>query len=156
MSIRLFRPGDEAAIADIFFSAVREIASLDYSAEQVKAWAPDPPAPEQFAKRAADGRTVFVATDQADRPLAYADLEADGHIDHIYCCADHVGRGMAKALYDRLEREARSRGIGRLYVEASEPARRFFLKRGFAELERNDFTLNGVPIHNYRMQKQLS
>ena len=156
MSIRLYRPGDEAALADIFFSAVRKIASRDYTAEQVKAWAPHSPAPEQVASRAADGRTVFVATDEADRPLAYADLEADGHIDHIYCGADHVGRGMAKALYDCLEREACSRGIDGLYVEASEPARRFFLKRGFAELERNDFTLNGVPIRNYRMQKRLS
>jgi putative acetyltransferase len=40
-------------------------------------------------------------------------------------------------------------------VEASEPARRFFLKRGYAVLERRDFEIGGVPIHNYAMERRL-
>jgi hypothetical protein len=52
-------------------------------------------------------------------------------------------------------RRRRARGIARLYTEASEPARRFFAKRGFVEVSRNDFEIVGVPIHNFRMEKSL-
>jgi hypothetical protein len=34
-------------------------------------------------------------------------------------------------------------------------ARRFFERKGFTVLERQDEVLRGVPIHNYRMAKTL-
>lgn len=40
MQIRRFRPGDEAALFQVFFSAVHSVASRDYSPKQIKAWAP--------------------------------------------------------------------------------------------------------------------
>jgi len=50
---------------------------------------------------------------------------------------------------------ARAQGIQRLFTEASELARRFFERKGFTVLERQDKILRGVPIHNYRMAKTL-
>jgi putative acetyltransferase len=122
---------------------------------QLGAWAPEAPDPEHYRARAADGRLLLVAVDEDDAPLAYGDLEADGHIDHLYCRPDAAGTGVAAALYARIEAAARARGIARLYTEASEPARRFFLKRGFVVVERNDFEIAGVAIHNMRMEKRL-
>ena len=156
MRVRRIKPGDEAQLAQIYFSAVREIASRHYTPRQVQAWAPEVPAPGSYSTKAADGRTVLVAVDTDDRALAYGDLEPDGHIDHLYCRPDHAGTGVAAAIYDALEAAARSAGIDLLFVEASEPARRFFLKRGFALIARRDFELDGVPIHNFRMEKRLS
>lgn len=155
MPVRPFRPGDEPHLAEIFHSAIHQVASRHYSEAQVNAWAPQVPAAERFTSRAADGRIIIVATDDSDRPLAYGDLEPDGHIDHLFCRPEVAGTGIAAAVYRELEAEAVSKGIGRLYVEASEPARRFFLKQGFNVIERNDFELSGVPIHNFRMQKWL-
>jgi putative acetyltransferase len=66
-----------------------------------------------------------------------------------------IGSGVASALYDRLEQEAKERGLGRLFVEASETARKLFLRKGFTELKRSDFVLRGVRIHNYLMEKLL-
>jgi putative acetyltransferase len=34
-------------------------------------------------------------------------------------------------------------------------AKPFFERRGFVVVRRNDFLLDGVPIHNYRMEKML-
>lgn len=155
MPIRSFRPEDAPALARIFYAAVHQIGALHYSAEQLKAWAPAVPDPERFLERGADGRILLVAADESDRPLAYGDLEANGHIDHLYCRPDVAGTGVASALYDRLEAAAKARGIGRLFVEASEPARRFFLRKGFILLRRLEFTLAGVPIHNFAMEKTL-
>ena len=66
-----------------------------------------------------------------------------------------VGTGIGSALYDALESAANDHGIEFLFVEASEAARRLFERKGFAVEQRNDFTINGVPIHNYRMVKSL-
>lgn len=50
----------------------------------------------------------------------------------------------------------RQQGLRLLYTEASELARSFFHKRGFATVERRDFILWDVAIHNYRMEKRLA
>lgn len=63
---------------------------------------------------------------------------------------------MTAALYQMLEAAARARGITRLHSEASEPARRFFLKQGFTVISRHDFEIGGVAIHNWRMEKRLA
>jgi putative acetyltransferase len=96
-----------------------------------------------------------VASDERDRVVAFIDLESDGHIDRLFCAPEAAGRGIASRLYDGIETAAREQGLGRLYTEASELARRFFERKGFVVLERQDKILRGVPIHNYRMEKAL-
>jgi putative acetyltransferase len=155
MPVRPFRPEDAPALAALFHAAVHGVARLHYSQAQVDAWAPAVPDSAQFLARAADGRLLLVVADEEDVPLAYGDLEADGHIDHLYCRPDRAGTGLTATLYAALEAAAREHGIGRLHVEASEPARRFFLKQGFAALSRHDFEIGGVPIHNFHMEKKL-
>jgi putative acetyltransferase len=99
---------------------------------------------------------LLVAVDEGGDPLAYGDLEADGHIDHLFCRPDAAGTGLAAALYAGLEAAARARGMARLHVEASEPARRFFPKQGFVLVARRDFEIGSVAIHNFAMEKRLN
>ena len=110
---------------------------------------------EQEHRRSGDGRLVLVAADEQDRVIAFIDLEPDGHIDRLFCAPEAASRGIASQLYDRVETAAREQGIARLFTEASELARRFFERKGFTVLERQDKILRGVPIHNYRMAKTL-
>jgi putative acetyltransferase len=155
ITIRPYRSEDAPALAEIFYDAVHRIGRRDYSPEQCAVWAPERTAPSRYETRAADGRVLLVATDAADEPIAYGDLEPDGHIDHLYCRPDHVGTGFGSALVDRLEAIARERGLGRLYVEASDTAKPLFLHKGFEEVERRRFVLRGVLIHNTLMAKML-
>jgi putative acetyltransferase len=62
-------------------------------------------------RRCADGRTVLVAADEHDQPLGFGDIEADGHIGYFYCAPDAVGTGVARAVYDKLEKIAREAGL---------------------------------------------
>jgi putative acetyltransferase len=156
MKIRPFQPGDEAKLAALFHAAIHQIAAQHYSPEQVNAWAPQVPDAARFLARGTDGRTLLIAVDGVGDPLAYGDVEADGHIDHLFCRPDMAGKGITAQLYEALEQAARDHEIDLLFTEASEPARRFFLKRGFEVIERRDFEISGVPIHNYRMEKRLS
>jgi putative acetyltransferase len=153
--IRAYRSTDASALAQVFYWAVRSGALPHYSAAQIATWAPCPPDPQWYEDRARDGRTILVAVDAVDQPLAYGDLEPDGHIDHLYCRPESSGRGLGSAICERLEQAARSLGLTRLHVEASEGARGLFLRKGFSVIERRDFPLRGVAIHHYRMEKRL-
>jgi putative acetyltransferase len=153
--IRKYHPRDAAYLAVIFYHSVRQVGCRHYSASQVEAWAPLRGDPSGWNKRALDGRVTIVAVDDDDKPIAYGDLETDGHIDHLYSSPEAVGTGAASAIYDNLEQHARELGLTKLYVEASEGALRLFEHKGFCRLRRNDFSLRGVMIHNYSMEKSL-
>jgi putative acetyltransferase len=155
MRIRDYKPDDAAILVQVFHQAVHAIGSKDYTRDQVDAWSPAPVPADTFHARVSDGRSVFVAVDDDEKPIAFVELERDGHIDCFYCHPGHAGSGVGKALYERLEREALEAGVSRLYVEASEAARRFFLRAGFVVVRRRDFERNNVQIHNYLMEKTI-
>jgi putative acetyltransferase len=155
MQLRPYRVEDAADLASIFYRSVREVASRRYDKAQVEAWAPRLGDPVGWNSRATDGRMTIVAVDENDRPIAFGDLETNGHIDHLFASPEAVGTGTASAIYDELERRARQLGITRLYVEASESAVRLFERKGFTRIRRNDFALRGVSMHNYSMEKAL-
>lgn len=112
-----------------------------------------------YRDRAANGAVIFVAADDADRPVAYALLEPDGHLDRLYNHPDHTRRGLAVQLLIEAETHARSVGMPRLHTEASELARPAFERAGYVVTQRRDFTIEHegkpVPIHNYAMEKVL-
>jgi len=156
IAIRAYEQRDAADLADVFFRSVRQVAISDYTPAQVRAWAPERRTPEQSHQWASDGRLVLLATDENNRAVAFIDLEPDGHIDHLFCAPEAAGQGIASQLYEATETAARQQEISRLYTEASELARRFFERKGFVVLERQDMVLRGEPIHNYKMAKDLA
>jgi putative acetyltransferase len=152
--VRPYRDGDAEALAIVFERAVRGIGPHDYSPDQIEAWIGPEPRAERFRSRMADGRRCWVALNGEGRVTAFVDLEADGHIDFLFADPEVAGRGVASGLLDLVERTAREEGVPRLYVEASEAARRFLLKRGYTIQRRRDFEIRGVAIHNYAMERQ--
>ncbi len=156
MIIRPYQESDAVALAEIFLRAIEQIGRRDYTPDQVKVWAARCPTPEGLAELMRDGRARFVAIDDAHGPVAFCDLKPDGHIHFLYCAPEAAGKGITTTLYGTLEEHARLQGMTRLTSEASEPARRFFLKQGFVVTERRDFELSGVAIHNYAVEKVLS
>lgn len=155
VTIRDYERPDAAAMAQLYFDSARILGLRFYSPEQVAAWAPEPRSAEDVVARASDGRTTLVAVRADGEIMAYADLEADGHIDHLYCRPEDAGKGIASRLIDAILERAAAAGIPRLTVEASELARPVFARKGFTVVERRDFVLRGTPIHNYAMARAL-
>ncbi|MFA5988619.1 MAG: GNAT family N-acetyltransferase [Sphingomonas sp.] len=156
MLIRPFMPADAPALAILFHASVHHGANWVYSREQLAAWSPTPPNPENYIQRAADRRVFLVAVDELGEPLAYGDLAANGHVDHLYCRPDRIGTGVASALYDDLERAALEQGLAALSADASEAARPLFERKGFKVDVRQEITVSAIAIHNYRMTKRLA
>ena len=153
-AIRPYRESDAEALEEVFERAVRGIGPGDYSPAQIEAWIGQEPRAERFRVKMADGRRCWVATDEGGRVTAFVDLEADGHIEFLFAVPAVAGTGATSALLDAVEAAARGDGITRLYVEASEAARRFFLKRGYKVQRRRDFEIAGVASHNYAMERR--
>jgi Sortase and related acyltransferases len=145
-TIRPYAPADAGEMGRVYFEAARALGARRYSAEQVAAWAPEPTPTEAVCARAEDGRRTWVAEGADGSLLGYCDLEADGHVDHLYCRPQAAGTGVASALLDDLLAHARAAGMRRLYVEASELARGLFARKGFALVARRDFAVRGVAI----------
>src|SRR5436190_9871969 len=81
MKIRRFRLGDEAALFRVYFTAIHEVASRDYSPEQVEAWAPADLDPDLWTNRVRGIRPFVV--ELGDEIVGYADVQPGGYIDHF-------------------------------------------------------------------------
>jgi len=154
-SVRPFDIADAQALADLTLAAIQSIGSRRYSPEQTAAWASRHPGPGRFLERHEGGSIILVAADETDRPVAYSLLEPDGHLDMLYGHPDHTRQGLAERLLAAAEAHAIKLGVARLYTEASELARPAFERAGYVVQHRRDFEVDGVPIHNYAMEKHL-
>ena len=112
------------------------------------------PDPEMWERRIAedDARNMFVATKE-DRVVGFAELEEDGHVDTLFVHHQYQGCGIASALLDQIEAEARSIGLRRLYTEASITAEPFFRRRGFSMVQPQDVEVRGHAFRNFVMDK---
>jgi putative acetyltransferase len=151
--IRPYAVTDASGLTSLFRSSVREIASRDYTASQIRAWAPDVIDEERFGKRC-ESRSTWVA-ELEGRIAGFSDLEPDGHVDMVYVHPDCQRRGIARALLRHIEETARTTGLRRLYTEASITARPVFEAAGFRVIAQQTVTVRGETMTNYRMEKQL-
>src|SRR5262249_40970432 len=150
--IRSYRSSDLDALINIFLRAIREVASKDYDAAQIKAWAQADR--DKWATRRSASPTWVALTEQ--EPIGFSDLEPGGHIDMMFVHPCHQGVGVATALLETVEAAARELGLSRLFTEASITARPFFEARGFRVVTPQRVAIRGVALLNYRMDKVVS
>ena len=153
MAIRPYGVTDAAALTNLFRSSVREIASRDYTAAQIRSWAPDEIDAVQFGRRC-EAKSTWVA-ELEGRIAGFSDLEPDGHIDMLYVHPNFVRLGLARAMLEHIEGTAQINGLRRLYTEASLTARPIFEVMGFRMVVPQTVTIRGESMTNYRMEKRL-
>jgi putative acetyltransferase len=153
--VREATAGDAPAVAALFYHTILNVNVGDYSVSQVEAWAGPAPDPNLWEGRMSGegGRSMYVATVDGEI-VGFAELEGDGHLDALYVHHKHQGRGIASALLDRIEAEARQRGLSRLYTEASITAEPFFRAKGFSLVNPQLVEVRGHTFRNFVMEKE--
>lgn len=151
--IRIYQPGDHVAIATIFTRAVHEIGRQDYSAAQCLAWSGRQPNPRHWEKRC-ELKQPFVSL-VGDEIAGFLELDPDGHIDCAYVNPDYQRRGIMTSLVKLAEEVALSRGLPRVFVEASIGARFLFERLGFRVLREREVAIGAVRLRNYEMEHVL-
>ena len=153
VTIRRYQSTDATILTRLFRDSVRRIAAQDYTASQLRAWAPDVIDEGKFGQRC-ESKATWVAEVEG-RLAGFSDLEPDGHIDMLYVHPDFQRRGVARALLQHVEETARTMDLRRLYTEASITARPAFETMGFRVIVPQTVTLRGESMINYRMEKRL-
>jgi putative acetyltransferase len=153
MLVRNFRIGDEAALHQVFLSAIHGIAINDYTLEQVEAWAPKNLDPVLWADRMR-GIAPFVAEIDG-KLIAYADVQASGYIDHFFVSAPFARQKVGSKLMRRIHEEATIKGMRVLTSDVSRTAQPFFGHWGFEVVEERRPVMRGVGIPNALMKKEL-
>ena len=103
----------------------------------------------------ADARIAPFVAEDAGTIVGYADVQADGYIDHFFVAASAGRRGVGSALMRRIHATAAERGIAGLYSNVSLTARPFFEHWGFHVEQEQQPVVNGVSMTNFLMRKQL-
>ena len=151
--VREFRPGEEAALHSVFYSAVREVASRDYTSDQIAAWAPVEWDRTAWAARIR-GIRPFVAEVDGE-PVGYADVQANGYVDHFFVAAPWVRRGVGGTLMEKIHLRASDLGIKLLWSDVSRTAQPFFSRFGFRVVRESSAVIRGITVPNARMEKHF-
>ena len=85
-SLRRYRRGDAAALAEVFEAAVRGTACRDYTPAQIDAWAAS--APAAAGREEWFSRLYTVVAEQDGRPVAYGNIDDTGYLDHLFVCPE--------------------------------------------------------------------
>ncbi|NYT59310.1 GNAT family N-acetyltransferase [Alcaligenaceae bacterium] len=153
MEIRRFKSGDEGALFQVFLSAVHDIASRDYTVEQIKAWAPADFPPELWASRMRELQPFVV---EVDGDIAgYADIQTNGYIDHFFVSGAYPRQGVGTQLMNRIHEQAQLIGLNELTSDVSQTAQPFFSHHGFHVVEQRLLTKRGVTLQSGLMRKDL-
>jgi putative acetyltransferase len=153
-ALRPFLVEDAPLLADIFRAAIAELTADDYSEAQQEAWAAAADDEAAFAKKLGGQLTLIATLDGS--PVGFASLAGKDKIDMLYVHPAAVGQGVGAMLIDALEKLAGSRGVPKLYVDASDTARGFFEKRGYVAQQRNSISVGDEWLANTTLQKQLA
>jgi putative acetyltransferase len=151
--LRKYKPADAPKLWKLKHETIHSVNSRDYSEEQVNAWSSKGDVPAPWQERA-DGLNPFVAEINGII-VGYADVQADGYVDHFFCHKDYQGMGVGKALMTRLIEEAEKSNLSLMYSHVSLTARPFFEHFGFKVVKAQKVDINGVILNNFRMEKIL-
>jgi putative acetyltransferase len=153
-SVRGFRVGDEMALQAVFHSAVHMTAGNSYTQAQIDAWAPREIDMDAWTRRMRKIRPFVV--ESAGRIIGYADVQADGYIDHFYVAGACGRQGAGTLLMNHILDAAHRQNMKVLTSHVSRFAQPFFEKFGFVVVEQKSPVVNGVVVPNARMRKPLS
>jgi putative acetyltransferase len=153
MPMRIWRPQDLDASIEVFQRAVHEIAVRDYTLEELRAWAPEPPDVAAWSRLMEDLKAW--TCEIRGRIAGFIASDTPGHIRLLYVHPDFQRMGVASALLETVIADAGLHGVDTLTTEASRTGRPFFEQAGFAVLREEQATRNGVALQRYVMARPL-
>lgn len=145
--------GDLSDLQTLFVAAILRTCRNDYQSEQLQVWIASVENDQRW-KDAINSQYFLVA--EVDNSIAgFGSLEENNYIDFMYVHPDYHRKGVAKCIYQALEKEAIRQKGNQLTSNVSITARPFFLAQGFEIVKENRNQIRGVEIINYRMKKDL-
>lgn len=153
MIIRNLINGEEMQLFKVFSCAIHDIASKDYTQEQINAWVPKNTDMALWTSRIRALKPYVAVINE--EIVGYSDLQPNGYIDHFFVSGEYARQGVGTSLMKHIHEEAKLRGISTLTADVSKTAEAFFLHNGFYVVERKFPVRHGVVLENASMKKIL-
>ncbi len=157
MELRRFKKADTKALCDIYYDTIHNVNCVDYTRDELEAWAPsnayDEQSHEKDAKRWHKIMPFVVA--QHGGAIGFAELLEDGRINCFFVHHEHHGKGVGKMLLKACEEEARRLTYERLSAQVSITAKPFFEKMGFCVVKPVLCDIKGLMMKFYDMEKDV-
>ena len=152
MMIRPAEPEDADILGQIMFDSIHR-GDSPYSAQQRRAWLPQPNAGNAWWGRLTRQRVAVAVED--GRPVGFMTLADDGYIDLAFILPEYRNRGLFRALLDWVETTASEAGIDQLWTRASLMAEGPFKATGFVTDSDEQVERDGQVLRRFRMHKWL-
>lgn len=151
ITIKPYFSGAEKELFEVFTSAITLGCVDDYSPEQIQAWVPRQYSHEKWTARISIIKPHIAVLN--GKIVGYADIQADGYIDHFFVHGRFQGQGIGKALMETVLANLTSNT--KAYSHVSITAKPFFERNGFKVLRENVVDINGVKLNNFIMEFTL-
>ncbi|QFF97851.1 GNAT family N-acetyltransferase [Psychrobacillus glaciei] len=157
MKIVKFNPLDTEEIVSLFYETVHSVNSKDYSQSELDAWAPrnEKESKVKSWKESLNENITYVVK-LNNKIVGFSDLTHSGHLDRLYVHKEYQGKGIATALVDILESQAKKLNLLEIDTEASITAKPFFEQRGYKIICTQIVERKGVNLTNYKMIKKVT
>ena len=136
-------------MAELFYQTVHNVNAIDYTNEQLDAWADGNVDLKEWNKSFIAHYTVVCMKDHFI--VGFGDIDQTGYLDRIFVHKDYQRQGIASAICDELEQAVSDKKI---ITHASITAKPFFEKRGYKVVKEQQAVRNGVSLINYLMEKK--
>ena len=148
MLLRNYVKTDCAQLARLFYDTVHTVNAKDYTQEQLAAWATGKVNLEAWNESFQAHHTVVAEMD--GKIVGFGDIDETGYLDRLYVHKDHQRQGVAAAICDALEQNAKA---AEFTTHSSITARPFFEKRGYTVIREQQVERRGVLLTNFVMHK---
>ncbi len=153
ITIRDFQEEDAPKLWELFFNTVRNVNRRDYTEQQVKAWAQEGFDSQLWLKKMISIQPFVAELDGVI--VGYSDVQPSGLVDHFFCHHEYQGQGVGRALMTHVLKQAKAKGLTRIYSEVSITARPFYEHMGFTVVNEQQIEMRGATLTNYVMERQL-
>jgi putative acetyltransferase len=140
--IRPYQAQDRAAVALVFYRAIREGSAAHYPEAERAAWAPSP-SPDLTTPDKLLSQWCYVAQ-ESGQITGFFSMDDTGYLDMAFVLPEVMGNGTAAALYDTVLARARAEGLTHFTVRAAVQSHRFLARRGWVFDTMATFTEDGA------------
>jgi len=153
LKIRKLQKGDASRMGEMRYETIHAINKEHYTQEQLNLWAPKTNE-HSYWDRAAQHNVLYVA-EIGGELVGFGDFKKNGYLSSMYVHKDHQGKGIATALFKKMEEEANHMRLKEFTTESSITAKLFFERMGFTVVESQEKEYNGLKFLVYIMVKKL-
>jgi len=154
MEIRKYIQGEGKKLRSLQIETIKSINSKDHSTSKINFWISPKNMDLDYYLKNLERNLTFVALIDGII-VGFGDLNENGEIKRLYTHKEYQRRGIASAILNKLEEEAKKRGFERITLESTISAKLFYESKGFVFLNKKVEIVNGIKGEVFNMEKEL-